>query len=321
MIDALLRTNPFLAGKKKRPIVVGHRGVPTLHQENTLAGFRRAVELGIPAVELDVRLTGDGHAVVFHDSVLDRLTGVARHMVDLTWDEVSRLKIKRELAMGRDVNGTEVVVRYEREESIPLLAEVLSEISGKVAINVELKLDIPRWWQVHVGTVVARVIAEADAEHRVIVTSFDPRKLMAATRVRPNLATGFCFDDTMLDFASPVLDWFPPVATQLTLPTESRLRANAQRMLNRLLDTNVVGRLLGTRVVGAEHTLVGRDTVTRLHEKGIAIGTHTMFPIGSTTGKRIAPSAVTTAEVDRLVGLGVDWIESDDAERLLKLIG
>ena len=51
MVRAADLPNPFL-GIKARPLVVGHRGVPTLHQENTLAGFRRAVELGVPAIEL-----------------------------------------------------------------------------------------------------------------------------------------------------------------------------------------------------------------------------------------------------------------------------
>src|SRR3954468_326610 len=94
-----LHHNPFLA-KKQRPLVVGHRGVPRLHQENTLAGFRRAVALGIPAVELDVRLTADGRAVVIHDSELDRLTGDRASVIDLTWDQLSRLRVRRELAMG-----------------------------------------------------------------------------------------------------------------------------------------------------------------------------------------------------------------------------
>ena len=62
--------NPFLAANKPRPLVVGHRGVPLLHQENTLAGFRRAVALGVPAVELDVRLTADRRAVCVHDAHL-----------------------------------------------------------------------------------------------------------------------------------------------------------------------------------------------------------------------------------------------------------
>ena len=302
--------NPFLAPKRK-PLVVGHRGVPVLHQENTLAGFRRAVALGIPAVELDVRLTADRRAVVLHDNHLERLTGLSRTIGQLTWDAVSRLRIRRALPMGLDVHGAPAVVRYEGEERIPLLAEVLAEIAPKLAINVELKLDGP-WWQAEIGAVVAHEIEAAGAADRVIVTSFDPRKLRAAVR-RRTLAIGFCFDDTMLDLLGPVLDRLPRIP--VGLDTER----NARRALNWLLDGNFVGRYLGSRVVGAEHTLVGPDTVSRLHRAGVAIGTHTLFPIGS-PGKPIARSATTVAEVERLVALGVDWIESDDPERLLAIV-
>jgi glycerophosphoryl diester phosphodiesterase len=310
--------NPFLAGKH-RPIVVGHRGVPRLHQENTLAGFRRAVELGVPAVELDVRLTADRRVVVLHDNELERLTGVRRNVIDLTWDQLSRIRIRREVPMGIDAAGRRVVMRYDREEPIPLLAEVLAEIAGAVAINIELKLDLPGWWLVDVGTVVAHEIAEAKADDRVIVTSFDPRKLRATARARPELALGFCFDDTMLNFARGLLDRLPPIRAAISRPDQPG--HTARRALNRLLDADVVGRLLNTRLVGAEHTLVGGETVRRLHAQGVAVGTHTLFPIGSTTGKPIDATAATTAEVDRLVGLGVDWIETDDPERLLALIG
>lgn len=310
--------NPFLAGKQ-RPIVVGHRGVPALHQENTLAGFRRAVALGVPAVELDVRLTRDRHAVVLHDLELERLTGAPGNVIDLTWDQLSRRRIRRELPMGIDAHGAPVIARYERSEPIPLLAEVLAEVAGKVAINIELKLDFPQWWQVEVGAVVARVIAEANAEHRVIVTSFDPRKLRAAGRAQPSLALGFCFDDGMLDFARGLLDWLPALTGELA-PDDRRPGHNARRVLSRILDTGLIGRFVATRVVGAEHTLVGAETVRRLHRQGIAVGTHTLFPLGSTTGKRIATSAASAAEAARLVALGVDWIETDDPERLMATI-
>jgi len=290
--------NPFLAAKR-RPVVVGHRGVPRLHQENSLAGFRKAIELGIPAVELDVQLTADRQAVVLHDTHLGRLTGHDADVSALTWDQVSRLRLRRQLPMGVGPDGRAVTARYQHEEPIPLLAEVLAEIAGACAINIELKLDLPRWWQVDVGAIVAQVIADAGVAHRVIVTSFDPRKLSAARRAHRDLAVGFCFDDTMLDFARRVL------------------RRRTRAALSRLLDTHVVGRLFGTRLVGAEHTLVGAATVERLHRLGVAVGTHTLFPLGSTTGKPIDPSADTEGEVDRLVELGVDWIESDDPERLL----
>ncbi len=313
-------TNPFLAGKR-RPLVVGHRGVPRLHQENSLTGFKRAMSLGLPAVELDVRLSSDGRPVVIHDSNLARLTGKSVNVVDLTWDQLSKLRVRRELPMGVDAAGAPVIARYEHEEPISLLEEILSEISGALVINVELKIDLPRFWRIDVGAVVARVIADAKVDDRVIVTSFDPRMLVAARRANPRLAIGFCFDDTMFDFAGPLLDRLPEIPVELDAHHHPRRGHNARRLLNQLLETDLAGRLFGTRLVGAEHTLVGRETVRNLHRQGVAIGTHTIFPLGSTGTKRIATTADTIAEVERLVELGVDWIESDDPERLQQLIG
>lgn len=301
-------------------MVVGHRGVPMLHQENTLAGFRRAIAMGIPAVELDVRLTADRKAIVLHDHNLRRLTGSSFDVDHLAWDQIAKLRIRKRLPMGLDIHGKELVQEYEREERIPLLAEVLDEIAPKAAINVELKIDMPAWWGTEVAKVVAEVIRKAGVEERVIVTSFDPRKLLAVARADKNIAYGFCFDDTMLNFARPVLDRLSPLGDGALLP-ERGIRANAHRLLNRILETNVVNRILGTKLVGADHTLVGRDTVRRLHARGTAIGTHTLFPMGSTTTKALSPAAYTEAEVERLVDIGVDWIETDDPERLQKLIG
>ncbi|HEY0194842.1 MAG TPA: glycerophosphodiester phosphodiesterase family protein, partial [Kofleriaceae bacterium] len=310
--------NPFLA-TKRRPLVVGHRGVPALHQENSLAGFRRAVALGVPAIECDVRLTRDGHAVVLHDLDLARLTGAPGLVHDLTWDQLARRRIQRALPMGIDARGEPVVVRYERDEPIARLDELLAEVGGQVAINVELKLDLPIWWRTEIGEVAAREIARTGAQDRVIVTSFDVRKLRAARRVERDLALGFCFDDSMLSFARGLLDRLPPFVRDYQLDDRAPGH-NARRALRRLLGTGAVGRLASTRVVGAEHTLVGGDTVERMHRQGLAIGTHTLFPIGSTTGKPIAASAMTDAEALRLVALGVDWIETDDPERLMRLL-
>jgi glycerophosphoryl diester phosphodiesterase len=311
--------NPFLAGKAK-PIVVGHRGVPHIHQENTLAGFRRAVAMGVPAIELDVRITKDRRAVCLHDSNLKRLTGLSGEVVDLKWDQLSRLRVRKDLSMGFDVTGAEVIARYDREEPIPLLAEVLSEVAAKVVVNVEIKIEMPRWWRVEASEIVAQVIGDCHVENRVIVTSFDPRMLVSTRRAHPEIAVGFCFDDTMLDFTNGLLDRLPALPVELTKHHHHPRGHNARRLLNRLLETNFASRLLGTRVIGAEHTLVGRDTVRALHRRGIAIGTHTLFPLGSATNKAIASTAASIEEVHRLVELGVDWIETDDPDRLMPLV-
>lgn len=294
--------NPFLA-PKRLPLVVGHRGVPFLHQENSLAGFRRAIELGVPAIEMDVRLTADGVPVVLHDDDLRRLTGVDARVSRLTWDQLSRIKLRRVVPMGVGPDGSAVSASYEREEPIARFDEVLAEIDGKIAANVELKVDLPRWWPTEIGFVVARAIALAGAAARVIVTSFDLRKLRAARRAAADLETGFCFDDGMLH---PVRRWLDAVTRR--------------RAIQRLLERHVIGWFLESRVVGAEHTLIGDEEVRRLHRRGIAVGTHTIFPLGSTTGKPIDPAAASPAEVERLVATGLDWIESDDPVRLMECL-
>jgi glycerophosphoryl diester phosphodiesterase len=286
-LDATV-ANPFLAGKH-RPLVVGHRGVQTLHQENTLSGFRRAVALGLDAIELDVRVTRDGHAVVFHDASLERLTGVRRAISDLTWDEVAALRIRSRIVVGVDALGSDVIARYEHDERISLLAEVLAEVGGRVAVNIDLK---SRWLGGDVAGIVAAAIASAGVRERVLVTSFDPWTLRSIGRLDRELALGYCWEESTLGFAG----------------------LSGRRLLNRLLDTNFAGRLLGTRAVGANHTLVGPETVRRLHRANVAIGAHVLFPIGS-------PHRSTShAEAERLVELGVDWIESDDPERLQRIV-
>jgi glycerophosphoryl diester phosphodiesterase len=297
--------NPFLASQKAKPIVVGHRGVPTLHQENTLVGFRRAVSLGIPAVELDVRLSSDGFAVVCHDEDLSRLTGEEGRVSRLTWDEISRRRIRRRLPMGIDHSGADVVIDYENEERIPLLSEVFEELGDKLLFNVELKVDTPIW-STEVGTVAACEIEKYQLESRTIVTSFDLRKLRATQKRIPKQPTGFCFDDALLSVFGPVLGWLG--------------QTNSDALLRRVLRSHWSRFIAETRVVGVEHTLVSTGEVQSMHEHGLAIGTYTLFPVGSTTGKPISPAASEGGEVQRLVELGIDWIETDDPERLQELL-
>ena len=57
------------------PRINGHRGAAAHAPENTLEGIRKAKELRIDAVELDVALAKDGVAVLFHDQTIERTTG------------------------------------------------------------------------------------------------------------------------------------------------------------------------------------------------------------------------------------------------------
>ena len=225
--------NPFLAAKP-RPLVVGHRGVPLLHQENTLAGFRRAVALGIDAIELDVRLTRDQRAVVFHDAGAERLTGHRRAISDMSWDEVSRLRIAR--------RPRGAAIAYEREEPISLLAEVLAELGDAIAINIELK---PRLFGDDLAAVVAADIAAARVGSKILVTSFDPRKLRDARRAAPGLALGYSWNASLF--------------------------GAGRRIVDAVLD--------GVHAVGADCALLTDGVMTSLRKAGVAVGGHVVFPI------------------------------------------
>lgn len=97
--------------KNNRPIILGHRGVTTLHQENTMSGLKRAHELGLDGVEFDVYSTKDDKCVLFHDEDTERLTGVKGSIPDMKWDEVYKLRISRRIDMG---GGK--IMEYEKEE-------------------------------------------------------------------------------------------------------------------------------------------------------------------------------------------------------------
>ena len=57
-----------------RPHLFAHRGASAEAPENTLPAFARAVEHGVPFLELDCHATRDGEIVVLHDAELERTT-------------------------------------------------------------------------------------------------------------------------------------------------------------------------------------------------------------------------------------------------------
>ena len=54
---------------------IGHRGARAYEVENTIESFKKAIELGVNAIEFDVRATKDGKLIVFHDDNLKRVFG------------------------------------------------------------------------------------------------------------------------------------------------------------------------------------------------------------------------------------------------------
>ncbi len=103
-----------------KKLIIGHRGLKGMVAENTAESFKKAKNLGLDGVELDVRKSADGEAVVFHDKRLDRMTN-ARGLV--------RKKTLAELRCLR-IGGSGKILT---------LTEALEIIGSKMIINIEIK--------------------------------------------------------------------------------------------------------------------------------------------------------------------------------------
>lgn len=108
--------------------IVGHRGAAGDCPENTLRSFDRALEQGADALELDVRLSADGYAVVIHDSTVDRTTDGSGAVRSFTVAQLRAL----DAGMGQGVPTLEdVLARYP---DTPLIVEVKEvEAAGAAA--------------------------------------------------------------------------------------------------------------------------------------------------------------------------------------------
>jgi glycerophosphoryl diester phosphodiesterase len=101
---------------------VAHRGLwsPTGAPENSLAAFQAACSHDY-GIELDVQLSADGEAMVFHDATLERMTGEVGRLSDHHTADLVKLKLK----------GT--------DETIPTLAEALAVVGHRAMVVIELK--------------------------------------------------------------------------------------------------------------------------------------------------------------------------------------
>jgi glycerophosphoryl diester phosphodiesterase len=172
-------SHPFF--EAKRPLVFAHRGGAGLAPENTLAAFDRGVSAGADGLELDVRLSRDGVAVVHHDAFLDRTTN-RRGPIDAF--AASELEgIDAGWAFTGAPDGRAAHPFRGLGIGVPTLATVLNRYRD-CRIIVELKLD-----HVDLASAVVAAVRRADAVERVCIGSFAQRVLGHVSAMAPELAT------------------------------------------------------------------------------------------------------------------------------------
>ncbi len=139
--------------------------------ENSRAAVKAAMEHGY-GIEIDVQLTSDEQAAVFHDHSLERLTDREGLVRDRTMPELASIAIE----------GS--------NETIPELAEVLGLVGGRVPLLIEIK-DPDGTFGPDVGSLegaVARALAGYDGPAAVM--SFNPHSVATMQSLAPGVPRG-----------------------------------------------------------------------------------------------------------------------------------
>ncbi len=105
-----------------KSLIIGHRGAKGYEPENTLISFRKAIEMKVDGIELDVHLSSDGEIMVFHNNTLDGMTNGKGNISQYSLSELKDFRI-------------------EKEHQIPTLKEVFDLVDKKCFINIELKVN------------------------------------------------------------------------------------------------------------------------------------------------------------------------------------
>jgi glycerophosphoryl diester phosphodiesterase len=180
------------AGTEGRVLVIGHRGAEGLAPENTWAALRAGCGAGADLLEIDVQVTRDGQAILFHDFTLYPKLGDPRWVRDLAWEELH----------GLDVGGW--AGPGFAGERIPRLAEVVEWARGRVGLQVDLKHGFQAPGDERLERAAVEIIDRAGMIGEVVISSWDEVALARIHARRPDLALGVNLPSRVADPAARV---------------------------------------------------------------------------------------------------------------------
>jgi glycerophosphoryl diester phosphodiesterase len=179
------------------PYIQAHRGGPIFNGkprfgENTMPAFRDSAQRGF-VLEFDVKLTGDGVPVVFHDALLDRATDCEGRIDEVTYAELRDCRVD---ILGSEGNFRQLGPHDDRRVRIPTFARVLDLLRRTGAhANIEIK-NQPTDPDYDRTDGFARTVSEAIAASGVplshlIVQSFWPANLDVAKQLLPGVELSY----------------------------------------------------------------------------------------------------------------------------------
>ncbi|WP_045738985.1 glycerophosphodiester phosphodiesterase family protein [Xanthomonas sp. MUS 060] len=101
--------------------------------ENSLSGLERCVTVGVDMLETDIRRAGDGTLVMFHDATVDRTTNGSGKVAEMTWPQLSKLRLRD------DEGGADAALTDQHPVT---LEQMLAAAKGRIMLNLDVKAPI-----------------------------------------------------------------------------------------------------------------------------------------------------------------------------------
>lgn len=155
-------------------MVIAHRGYSGEAPENTLAAFKKAIEVGSDMIEFDIHFSKDRQIVVIHDETLERTTDGLGRVAEFTLADLK--KFDAGFWFSPNFKG----------ERIPTLTEVLNLAKGKILVNIEIKSPSHGLYSVtELAEQALMEVKNAGMLKEVIFSSFNPLALEKIRELEP----------------------------------------------------------------------------------------------------------------------------------------
>lgn len=164
----------------KLPPIIAHRGANLIAPENTLASLYKAAELGAKWVEFDVMLTSDHHAIIMHDTRLERTTNGHGKINQTSWPIIQRLDAGSWFSpafSGEKVPRLEDYVKTAAELGLGMNVELKGNVFSARILAEQVVSTLARYWSKDLP--------------RPIISSFSKSCLAAVYKRTPDLALGW----------------------------------------------------------------------------------------------------------------------------------
>ena len=166
--------------------IIGHRGARGEAPENTLAGFQYIHDLGIRAVEFDVRQLKDDELIIMHDDNFLRTTGIDQALYDLNSTELEAYN-QANIWMDWDTQIT------------PTLAQTLNIIHDFEHIEVEVKAVATK---IEAEKLVLALQKQLQGfEQTTVITSFDLKIHQALEQQKSSFKRGLLIEEDIRELA------------------------------------------------------------------------------------------------------------------------